>query len=152
MVEKTRDPLQIVSELLLQDPFSRWMGIEILEADLGRCSVQCTVSKQMLNGFDVVHGGIIFSLADTALAFSAATTGRVALALDNSISYTKKARVGDTLTAQSEAINLTFRTGLFDVKVFNQSSEIIAVMKGTVYRMKESLNKSDNTSPAETNQ
>jgi acyl-CoA thioesterase len=152
MTDKTQKANQIVRKLLNNDPFSRWMGIEILEADPGTCTVQCTVSKEMLNGFDVVHGGIIFSLADTALAFSAATTGRVALALDNSISYTKKARIGDTLTAHSKAINLTFRTGLFDVKVLNQSSEIIAVMKGTVYRMKESLKESDSTSPADTNQ
>jgi len=121
------------------------MDIQIIEAGLGRCTVQSTVSKQMLNGFNVVHGGIIFSLADTALAFSAATTGRVSLALDNSISYTKKAHIGDTLTAHSKAINLTYRTGLFDVKVLNQSSEIIAVMKGTVYRTKETLKKKDAT-------
>jgi acyl-CoA thioesterase len=93
----------------------------------------------MLNGFDVVHGGIIFSLADTALAFSAATAGRVALALDNSISFTKKAHIGDTLTAHSKALNLTFKTGLFDVKVTNQSNELIASMKGTVYRTKDEL-------------
>jgi len=151
MMDKTQESHQIVSKLLNADPFSQWMGIEILEADIGRCTVQCTISKEMLNGFDVVHGGIIFSLADTALAFSAATTGRVALALDNSISYTKKARIGDILTAHSKAINLTFRTGLFDVKILNQSSEIIAVMKGTVYRMKESLKKSDSTPSADSN-
>ena len=139
MAESDVDPHQIVQNLLEKDPFSRWMGIQVLDVRHGSCALQCTISKPMLNGFDVVHGGIIFSLADTALAFSAATAGRVALALDNSISYTKKARLGDTLTARSEAVNLTHRTGLFIIKVTNQASEIIAVMKGTVYRTDDRL-------------
>lgn len=139
MTDLQEDPNKIVRGLLKKDPFSQWMGIEVVDADRGICTVRCQVTEQMLNGFRVVHGGIIFSLADTALAFSAATAGRVALALNNSISYTKKALLGDTLTARSEAVNLTFRTGLFDIKVMNQSSDIIAVMKGTVYRTKDTL-------------
>jgi acyl-CoA thioesterase len=139
MGETSREPLQIVEDLLQKDPFSQWMGIKIISADEGYCKVQCTITKTMLNGFNVVHGGIIFSLADTALAFSAATAGRVALALDNSISFTKKAHFGDTLTAHSKALNMTFRTGLFDVKITNQSDELIASMKGTVYRTKEEI-------------
>jgi acyl-CoA thioesterase len=139
MTDLQEEPIKIVKNLLKNDPFSQWMGIEVVEADHGICTVKCEVTELMLNGFKVVHGGIIFSLADTALAFSAATAGRVALALDNSISYTKKAVLGDTLTARSEAVNLTYRTGLFDIKVMNQSSDIIAVMKGTVYRTKDAL-------------
>ncbi|WP_340106473.1 PaaI family thioesterase [Rhodohalobacter sp. 8-1] len=129
----------IVDKLLSQDPFSNWMKIEIIEVYEGFCTARCRVREDMINGFGVTHGGIIYSLADSALAFSAATGGRVALALNNSISYTKKARLGDTLTARSEAINMTHRTGLFDIKVTNQASDIIAVMKGTVYRTKDVL-------------
>lgn len=129
----------IVDKLLGQDPFSNWMGIEIVEVNEGFCNIRCRIREDMINGFGVVHGGIIYSLADTALAFSAATGGRVALALDNSISYTKKALLGDTLTARSEAVNVTYRTGLYDIKVINQTSDIIAVMKGTVYRTKDDL-------------
>ena len=139
MGETSREPLQIVEDLLQKDPFSQWMGLKIISADEGDCKVQCKITETMLNGFDVVHGGIIFSLADSALAFSAATAGRVSLALDNSISFTKKAHIGDTLTAHSKALNLTFRTGLFDVKITNQSDELIASMKGTVYRTKEEI-------------
>lgn len=139
MTDLQEEPIKIIKNLLKNDPFSQWLGIEVVEADHGICSVKCQVTGLMLNGFKVVHGGIIFSLADTALAFSAATAGRVALALDNSISYTKKAFLGDTLTARSEAVNLTYRTGLFDIKVLNQSSDIIAVMKGTVYRTKDAV-------------
>lgn len=139
MTDLQDEPIKIVKDLLKNDPFSQWMAIEVVEAEHGICTVKCEITGIMLNGFKVVHGGIIFSLADTALAFSAATAGRVALALDNSISYTKKAILGDTLSARSEVINLTYRTGLFDIKVTNQSSDVIAVMKGTVYRTKDTV-------------
>lgn len=130
---------ELVEKLLRQDPFSNWMGIEIIEVNEGFCNIRCRIREDMINGFGVAHGGIIYSLADTALAFSAATGGRIALALDNSISYTKKARLGDTLSACSEAINVTHRTAVFDIRVINQSSDIIATMKGTVYRTKDAL-------------
>lgn len=133
------DPHQVVQSLLEKDPFSQWIGVRILDVKFGYCNLQCTITKEMLNGFDVAHGGIIFSLADTALAFSAATTGRVALALDNSISFTRKAKLNEVLTATSKKINLTNRTGLFEVTITNQDSEIIALLKGTVYRTRETL-------------
>lgn len=129
----------IVEKILMQDPFSNWMGIEIIEVKEGFCKIRCRIRKDMINGFGVTHGGIIYSIADSALAFSASTGGRVALALDNSISYTKKAQLGDTLTACSNSINITHRTGLFDIKVTNQASDIIAAMKGTVYRTDDTL-------------
>lgn len=137
--DQLSDYRKIVEKLLSNDPFSNWMEIEIINVKEGFCKIRCIIREEMINGFNVAHGGIIYSLADTALAFSAATGGAVALALDNSISYTKKAKLGDTLTASSEAINITRRTGLYNVKVTNQSSEVIAVMKGTVYRTSDIL-------------
>lgn len=137
--DQLSDYRKIVEKLLSNDPFSNWMEIEIINVKEGFCKIRCIIREEMINGFNVAHGGIIYSLADTALAFSAATGGAVALALDNSISYTKKAKLGDTLTASSEAINITRRTGLYNVKITNQSSEVIAVMKGTVYRTSDIL-------------
>ena len=133
------DYRHIVGKLISRDPFSRWMGIEIIEVKEGLCKIRCSIGKEMINGFEVAHGGIIYSLADTALAFSAITDGRVALSLDNSTSYAKKARLGDTITACSKAVNITYRTGLFDIKITNQTSDIIAIMKGTVYRSEDRL-------------
>lgn len=109
------------------------MGVAISDVSIGFCSIKCTVSEQMLNGFSVAHGGIIFSLADSALAFAAATTGRPALALDHSISFTRKVLAGDTLTATAKQVNLTRKTGLFTVEISNQASQVVAVLKGTVY-------------------
>lgn len=131
------DPQKIVQHLLKNDPFSIWMGVEMEEARTGFCRINCTVTDSMLNGFSVTHGGIIFSLADTALAFSAATYGRVSLAIDNSISFLKKSTNGDKIFAISEVIHITHKTGVFEVNVKNSSDELIALMKGTVYRTGE---------------
>ena len=134
MSEPANNPRRIVENLLKDDPFSQWLGIDILGVGAGSCTVRCEITQEMLNGYKVAHGGILFSLADTALAFSAATLGRTALALDNSISFTKKASLGDVLKATSQAVNITHRTGLFDVRIRNQNGETVAFMKGTVYR------------------
>lgn len=131
---KDRNPHKIISHLLKSDPFSQWMGVTIEDAGEGFCKISCPIKKEMLNGFSVTHGGIVFSLADTALAFSAATYGEVSLAIDNSISFTKKSATGDQLTATSNCLNITRKTGLFEIKVTNSDEELIAVMKGTVYR------------------
>lgn len=124
----------IVDHMLKNDAFSRWMDIRVDEVRVGYCKISSTVTDEMLNGYSVTHGGILFSLADSALAFSAATYGRVSLAIDNSISFTKKSTSGDRLTAVSECLNLTHKTGLFEVKILNSKNELLAVMKATVYR------------------
>ncbi|MEX0661055.1 MAG: hotdog fold thioesterase [Balneolaceae bacterium] len=134
------DPSKIVHHLLKNDPFSQWMGIEIVDVKEGFCKVSCSVRNEMLNGFNVTHGGILFSLADTALAFSAATYGRVALALDNSISFTKTSSVGNQLIATSKCINLTHKTGVFECRITNSSDKLLAIMIATVYRTSEDIN------------
>lgn len=131
--EQTK-PLKIASHLLENDPFSRWMGVKIIEAGEGYCKIECTVKQEMLNGFSVTHGGIVFSLADTALAFASATYGRVSLAIDNSISFSKKTEPGDTLTATAKMVQQSHKIGHFDIQVHNKNFELVAFMKGTVYR------------------
>jgi acyl-CoA thioesterase len=135
--DKQHRSRRIAEKMMKEDAFSRWMGMEILDVREGFCKVSCTITDDMLNGFRVTHGGIIFSLADSALAFSAATYGRVALALDNSISFTQKTSSGNRLTATSECLQITYKTGLFEVKVRNEKDELVAVMKASVYRTSE---------------
>jgi acyl-CoA thioesterase len=130
-------PYKIVSHMMENDAFSQWMGVEIMDVKEGYCKIACNVTAEMLNGFSVTHGGILFSLADSALAFSAATYGRVALAVDNSISFTKKSSSGDRLIAESVCVNLGHKTGLFEVKLVNSNDELLALMKATVYRTSE---------------
>lgn len=124
----------IVKGMLDNDPFSLWMGVELEEVREGYCRISCPVKQEMMNGFDVTHGGILFSLADSALAFASATYGRVALAIDNNISYLKKTVTGDRLTAEAEPVNVGHKTAVFQVRITNQQNELVALMKGTVYR------------------
>ncbi len=134
---KDTRPYKIVAHMMENDAFSRWMGIQLLDVREGYCKISCKVTEEMLNGFYVTHGGIVFSLADSALAFSAATYGRVSLAIENSISFTKKSSSGNTLIAASSCINLSHKTGLFEVKVTDENEELLALMKATVYRKSE---------------
>ncbi len=129
--------LKIVNHMLENDPFSRWMEVKILDVREGYCKISCPVKEEMLNGFKVTHGGILFSLADSALAFSSATYGRVALAIDNNISFMKKTTAGETITAESKCVSLSHKTGVFQIRITNDKDELVALMKGTVYRTSE---------------
>lgn len=137
VLNKDSTPYKIVTHMIENDPFSQWMGIKILDVKEGYCKISCKIRKEMLNGFQVTHGGIVFSLADSALAFSAATYGRVSLAIDNSISFTRKTTAGETLVASSTCIHITHKTGVFEIDICNSNAELIAKMKATVYRTGE---------------
>ncbi len=132
-------PKEFVEKMYRNDPFSQWLGIKILQVEEGYCKVQMTVREEMTNGFDIAHGGISYSLADSALAFASGSYGKIAPGLNNQINYLKKVEAGDTLTAIGKVENLTRKTGVFNVEIFNQSDEKVAVMRGTVYRMDQDL-------------
>jgi len=130
-------PDKIVNHMLENDAFSQWLGIEFIEVQEGACTLQCTLKHQMLNGYSIAHGGIIFSLADSAIAFASASFGRLTVAIDHSISFTKEAVLGDTLIAKAETTSMRFKTGVIRVEITNQHNELVAAVKGTVYRKSE---------------
>ena len=105
--------------MLNSDSFSRWMGIKVLEVREGFCKAGMTVRKEMQNGYGVTHGGILFSLADSALAFASATFGTVSFGIDHSISFTKKTSAGDQLIAVATCIFQGSRTGVVQVIINN---------------------------------
>jgi len=92
------------------------------------------VRDEMLNGFGIAHGGICFSLADSALAFASNAHGHQAVSIETSISHLKPVKLNDILTATTKEIHLTARTGLYEVRITNQIEELVAYFKGTVYR------------------
>ena len=115
------------------DPFSQWLGIEIIDLDAGISELQMTVRKEMTNGFDIAHGGIAYSLADSALAFAANSHGIQSVSIETSISHTEKVVAGDVLIAKAKEI-YTDKTGIYSVVIVNQNKDMIAHFKGTVYR------------------
>ncbi len=116
------------------DPMSQWLGIERVEDGAGISVLRMTVREEMLNGFAIAHGGIAYSLADSALAFASNSHGIQAVSIETSISHVAAVKLGDVLTTRVIEQNLTKRTGLYAVEVFNQEQKVVAYFKGTVYR------------------
>jgi acyl-CoA thioesterase len=124
----------VVDKMLAVDGFSRWLGVTVVEIAPGRAVVRMTVRPEMVNGFGTAHGGIVFSLADSALAFSTNTGGLITVALDCSVSYPEAVRVGDTLTATSVEESTSSKLAFCAVTVRNQNDAIVGHFRGTVYR------------------
>ena len=125
---------KVVDKMMSGDPFSQWLGIEVLEIATGFCKLQLKVRDEMTNGFDIAHGGIAYSLADSCLAFAANSDGIQAVSIETSISHTKKVVSGDILTASSNEINKSSKTALYYITITNQNNLEIAHFKGTVFR------------------
>src|SRR5690554_191714 len=123
-----------ISKMLKNDAFSQWLGIEVLESESGYCKIGMKIRKEMVNGFGVCHGGITYSLADSALAFASSSRGNISLALENNINYIKKVEVGDTLTAETEELQNGRTIGVYKVRIFNQKEELVAEFRGTVFK------------------
>jgi acyl-CoA thioesterase len=125
---------RIVDAMYNNDPMSQWLGIERVTDGPGISVLRMRVRKEMLNGFSIAHGGIAYSLADSALAFAANSHGIQAVSVETAISHVATAKEGDVLITLVEEKSLTPRTGLYHVTVFNQEDKAIAYFKGTVFR------------------
>ena len=120
-------------KMLSQDPFSTWMGIEILDCELGRCKVGMTVRKDMLNSMGKAHGGISYTLADTVFGFAANTHGKYAVSIETSINHIEALNEGDYLVAESVIEKVNTKLG-FNVIEVKRQDELVALFKGIVYR------------------
>ena len=125
---------RVVAQMLARDEFSRWLGIEVTHVAPDAATVRMTVRPEMVNGFGVCHGGIAFSLADSALAFASNTHGHVTVSIENGIRYPAPIAPGDVLTATAVEQSASRRLAYFDVTVRNQNGDAVALFRGTVYR------------------
>ncbi|WP_107039355.1 PaaI family thioesterase [Brumimicrobium mesophilum] len=123
----------IVQKMMEKDAFSQWMNIEVIEIEAGFCKLQSKVLPAMVNGFNIAHGGISYSLSDSALAFAANAHGKQCVSIETSISHTRPAKIGDTLTATCKELNRGRTIGIYEVIVTNQENKKIALFKGTVH-------------------
>jgi len=129
----------VVDHMMENDFFSQWLGIEVLEIKEGYSKIKMTVRKEMVNGFGIVHGGIPFSLADSAFAFACNNRNNLSVALDVTITFTKAVNTGDTLIAEAKEVHNGRSTGVYLISVFNQKNEQVALFKGTCFRTGKSL-------------
>ena len=125
---------RVVAHMLEHDEFSRWLGLEVTHVAPNAATVRMTVRPEMVNGFGVCHGGIAFSLADSALAFASNTHGRLTVSIENSIRYPAPIMPGDVLTATAVELSASRRLAYFDVTVRKGTGDVVGLFKGTVYR------------------
>lgn len=130
---------RVVDAMMARDTFSRWLGIKVQEIRPSLATVTMQVREEMVNGFGVSHGGIVYSLADSALAFASNTHGQVTVSIENSITYPQPVRVGDELVAVAEEETASTRLGYYRVTVRRQDGTIVALFRGTVYKTQKDL-------------
>jgi acyl-CoA thioesterase len=131
--------IQVVARMMKDDLFSQWLEIEVLEVKEGYSKIKMTIRKEMVNGFGIVHGGIAFSLADSAFAFACNNRNNLSVALDTSINFIKPVHVGDQLIAEAREIHNGKSTGLYHISVVNQANHLVAFFKGTCFRTGKTL-------------
>jgi len=125
---------RILAAMLAKDNFSRWLGIVVDEYREGYCKLHYTITEDMLNGFASVHGGIIFSGADSAFAFACNSHGVLSVALDVHITFIRAGKAGDVMTVTAKEIHTGNKTSFYDITTTNDKGEIVSVFKGTAYR------------------
>jgi acyl-CoA thioesterase len=122
-----------VKDLAARDPFVTFLGAECVDAGPGTAVVRMTVGKQHMNFNGTCHGGVLFSLADTAFGLASSSHGRLTAAVDAHIGFTAPVRVGDELTATAREVNRSNRIGTYRVDVRRPDDGIVAAFTGTVY-------------------
>ena len=130
---------RVVARMMAHDEFSQWLGIEVVEVAPNAATVRMTVRPEMVNGFGVCHGGITFSLADSALAFACNTHGKLTLSVENGIRYPAPAAPGDVLTATAVEEGASRRLAYFNVTVRKSDGSVVGLFRGTVYRTSRDL-------------
>lgn len=128
-ISKTKIPIKMLS----QDHFSSWLGIEIINVEIGRVKVGMTIRKEMLNSMGKAHGGISYSLADTAFGFSANTHGKYAVSIETSINHIEALEEGDYISAEAVTDVSKKKVG-FNIVEVKRGDQLVALFKGVVYR------------------
>ena len=127
---------EIVNTMMKNDLFSQWLGITVLHLESGSCRLSMIVRKEMLNGFGIAHGGITYSLADSALAFASNSKGRKSLSIETSIHHVMSVKEHDEIIAEAFCETETEKLGHYRVKLHlkNDPTKVVALFKGIVYK------------------
>lgn len=140
MSEQYSDPDQLAqavsNAMYSNDDASRLLGIEILASRQGFAELSMIVKKEMTNGLDICHGGLIFTLADSAFAYACNSSNKATVAAGCSIDFMASAAIGDRLIAIARERSRAGRTGVYDVEISNQNGDLIALFRGKSYQIK----------------
>ena len=139
MIPKDELAIDVVNQMMKDDLFSQWLGVQIIEIKEGYSKIKMKVRSEMINGLHIVHGGIAFSLADSSFAFACNNRNNLSVALDTSINFLKPVHVGDELIAEAKEIHNGKSTGLYQITITNQRNHTVALFKGTCFRTNKTL-------------
>jgi len=129
-MDKTALAKRCAETMYANDAASRALGIRVDVPSAGRANATMTVRADMVNGFDVCHGGLLFTLADTAFAFACNGYDDRTFAAAASIDFLRPAHLGDDLRAQAREDYRGSKSGFYSVEIRNQRDEVVAVFRG----------------------
>jgi acyl-CoA thioesterase len=112
------------------------LGIELVSCEPGRAVMRMRVREAMLNGHDICHGGLIFTLADSTFAYACNSRNLNTVAAGCSIEFLKSGKAGDVLTCEGVERVLQGRHGIYDMTVTNQDGEVVAMFRGKSTQIK----------------
>lgn len=123
----------IPAKMLSLDPYSKWLGMEILSVEIGAVQLGMIIRPEMLNSMGKAHGGITYALADTCFGFSSNTHGKFAVSIETSINHIEALEAGDYITATCTLDKTKTKVG-FNIVEVKKGDELVALFKGVVYR------------------
>jgi acyl-CoA thioesterase len=137
-VELSGDALALAcaEAMLSRDAASQALGIVLDAARPGWARATLRITESMVNGHAIAHGGVTFTLADSAFAFACNSRNEPNVALQASISYVNAVRLGDVLVAEAHERSSKGRTGIYDITVSREDGELVALFRGVCYRIK----------------
>lgn len=121
-----------------RDKFAQYVGIEIVEVEKGRAKVKLDINENHLNGVNIIHGAVLFSVADYAFAIASNSHGNVAVAINANISFVKAVSSG-TIYAEAIEQSKNPKLATYLINVTNEQGELLATFHGMVYRKKQKL-------------
>lgn len=140
MTQEVQELSERVGQKMFEhDAAAKMLGIALQEIAPGYARMTMKVRADMLNGHGILHGGMTFSLADTAFAYACNSKNRKTVALACAITFIAAGREGDELTATASEVSLSGKTGIYDIVVTNQRDEKIAVFRGNSYGTKDKV-------------
>jgi acyl-CoA thioesterase len=125
--------------LLARDRAAQSLGIVIEESRAGFARLAMTIGDSMIMGHGIAHGGVLFTFADTAFGYACNSRNVRYVALDVTMSFVAPARLGDRLEAVAEERSMRGRTGVYDITVMQAAGALVAVFRGTCYRIAGSV-------------
>lgn len=127
-----------IARFIQKDLFAKHLGIEIIEFSEGMAKAKLEIKEKHLNSVGVVHGGVIFSLADAAFEIASNTHGTVAMSINVTISYFTSVKKG-ILFAEAREVSLNPKLATYLIYIKDDEDNTLAVFQGTVYRKKDRI-------------